>query len=161
MIIGNKETFATEFTLCDNYTSLLEGTFSYWINSKKVGNDSELVYLNDVLMCMIWIIHDIGNRIYSEKITNDWNEIFHEINKNIYESDTFYSCPARYDISINIPTGIGHYKVFYIEDSQYGYLMFKRKSDNIVNEFTIKKGVVDLVLSQTHSELNKLYESIH
>lgn len=161
MLIGNKETFAVEFILCDNYSSLLEGIFSYWINSEKVGDDSELVYLNDVLMSMTWMIHDAGSRMYPEKITGDWNEIFRKINDSIYGSDTFDSCPARYDISINIPTGIGHYKVFYIEDTQYGYLMFKRKSDSTVNEFTLKKGVVDQVLSQTYSELNKLYKSVH
>lgn len=161
MIIGNKKSFAVEFTLFEPYSPLLEGTFAYWINMQKLGDD--IVFLNDIIMSMIWINHDAGNRIYPKRISGNFIELYNEINQSIYESENFYNYPGRYDISINIPNGIGHYKVFYIEDSYKGCLIYKKKSDNddLIKGFFIEKEVVDAVLTHTFEELNRLYELMH
>ncbi len=160
MIIGNKELFAVELVLNDNHSSLLEGTFSYWINSIKLGND-DIIYLNDILMCMIWMNDDRNNRYYSKELSGNWERIFNKINNKIYNSENADSCPARFDISINIPYGIGHYTVFYLEDYYNGHLLFKKKSESDVEHFLLRKGIVDEVLACTYLELNSLYESAH
>lgn len=161
MIIGDTRKFATEFNLYDNYSILLDGTFTYWINSQRLVSEKEPVYLNDILMSMIWFINDSGHRKYAENITDNFNKIFKDINDSIYNSYTFDTYPARYNISINIPSGIGHYKIFYIEDNSFGYLLYKKKTDNVVNVFKTEIGEVDNVLSDTFFELNRLYESVH
>lgn len=160
MIIGDKRKFAAEFDLDDNYSKLLDGTFTYWINSQRLVSEKESVYLNDVYMSMIWFNYDLGHRKYAEHITDDLNKIFEDIYDSIYNSDTFDSCPARYDISINV-NGIDRYTIFYIEDNSSGYLLYKENTDDVVNTFKIEKGEVDNVLSDTFSELNRLYESVH
>lgn len=161
MIIGDTRKFAAEFDLYDNYSILLDGTFTYWINSQRLVSEKEPVYLNDILMSMIWFKNDYGHRKYAENITGNFNKIFKDINDSIYNSDTSDSCSARYNISIDIPGGIGHYTIFYIEDNSFGYLLYKKNTDNVVNVFKTETGEVDNVLSDTFFELNKLYESVH
>lgn len=160
MLIGNKEAFAVEFNLSDSYSQLLEGSFFYWIGNKRLGAD-EIVYLNDVIMCMTWIIHDSGNREYHKSIDGNFKEMYNEINNSIYESDDYSAYPGRYDISIHIPYGIGHYKVFYAEDADRGYLLYKNKSTDEITAAVTARNEVDTVLLKAFEELNKLFESMH
>ncbi|MDE6591987.1 MAG: immunity 42 family protein [Oscillospiraceae bacterium] len=159
MIIGNTKNFAVEITLYEDHSPLLEGEFSYWINSEKLG-ENETVYLNDVYMSMIWFSQD-NDRKYAEEIRGNFTEIFNELYDNIYNSEDFEGCPGRYDISVNICGGIGRYRVFYIEDNYYGYLLYKKNSNGTVNSFKIKKGKVGRALKEAFSVLDLMYENVH
>lgn len=165
MIIGDKDIFAVEYKLCNNYSELLDGTFSYWINQKQLGDENRLVYLSDVLMCMTWINHDNWNRLYCENfIENKLENLFNELSNKIYETDDireWENCPAKFDISINISNGLGKYRVFYVEDCKYGYLLFKHSQSELIDKLTVKKGYVDSVLSKAYLELDSLYKKIN
>ncbi len=165
MIIGEKEKFAAEYNLYDNYSELLDGTFSYWINNKQLGDDTEPIYLSDVLMRFAWINHDNWHRQYSDSVINgNWDKLYNELFKRIYQTDDvgeWHDSPAKFDISVSISNKLGKYTVFYLEDALYGHLLYKMNEDEKVDRFTIRKGFVDDVIAKTYTKLNSLYESVH
>lgn len=159
MLIGSKETFAAEIQLHKEHSALLEGTFSYWINSDRLGGDVT-IYLSDVLMDMPWKIHDAGNRLWQGDPAADPEGIFRRLYHDIYDSEDFEDCPARYDISVNV-SGIGSYRVFCLEDDCRGYLLYNRLSDDKVIISAIEKGEADRVLKAAYQWLDDLYNREH
>lgn len=154
LLTGDKSTFAIEIELYEEHSRLLEGTLSYWINSERLGGD-KTVYLSDVLMEMPWMIHDAGNRLWNGDPAADPDRIFQRLRHDIYDSETFEGCPARYNISI--PWVIEEI-VFCLEDDRRGYLLYKRYSDEAAKIFPIKKGEADCALKMAYSWLSELYD---
>lgn len=161
MIIGNKKTFAIEYEIVNEFDSMLPGHFCYWIGGKQVGNFSLMTYLNDVLLFMPWIVHDIGDRKYAEHIDVDatnWDDIFEKIRLSIYEFEMFDDNPARFDISIKVEALLG-ITIFYIEDNKCGYILYKDSSLR-VSEIPVKKGYVDQILLQSYKKFTDIFDSL-
>lgn len=159
MIIGDKKIFAIEYDILDKNDSMLPGYFSYWIGGKQIGDYFLVTYLSDVLLFMPWIIHDIGDRKYADRIDNEnWDEIFEKIRVSIYESEVFDDNPARFDISIKVEPLLGT-TILYIEDSKIGHIIYKDLLNDI-HEFSVTKGYVDQVLLNTYKYLTSIFESL-
>ncbi len=164
MMIGKKEIFAVKCDLNTDYSELLDGTISYWINNMQLGDDSEMIYLSDALMCFAWIDRDNWHRQYCDSvICGNWDKIFDELYKRIYQTDNvneWNDTPAKFDISIDVSNKLGRYSVFYLEDSLYGHLIYKYFSDKYAEEFTVEKGYVDNVLHNTYKKLDELNKNV-
>lgn len=85
MLIGNKETFAVEYELDSNYGgNWMFGKICYWINHVQVGDYELGTSLRDVLVAMIFLVPDCGNREELNLCELPPEEVFFQLNESIY-----------------------------------------------------------------------------
>lgn len=158
MFFGNEKTFAIQVDIIERIGNELYCYFCYWINGSKIGDDSMLTSLNDILLFYPWIINDIGNRTYDSTMAGvEPKDIFDSIRSRIYDDETelYLGNPARFDIMIKTESMLGN-DTYYIEDKEHGYIIYRCNND--IKSFEIEKEYVDKVFTDSYQVLYNLLE---
>lgn len=157
MIFGDINIFAIQVVFEEKVNDIIYCHFCYWINNKKLGNDSMLTALNDIMLFYSWIINDVGNRVYDRDLEGvSDTEIYSSIRSRIFddESEIYEGTPARFDITIRTESMLGN-EVYYFEDDESSYIIYRHKDD--IRSFKTKKGYADKVIVDSYQELKKYY----
>ncbi|MFB9275607.1 Imm42 family immunity protein [Cohnella cellulosilytica] len=95
MLIGNPESFATEFELNNNYGGAwMFGRFCYWINGARIGDYESGASLRDVLFLIEDLVRDQGNRSNKNLFMLDYKEFFNRLNEALYGDSSKYDSIA-------------------------------------------------------------------
>jgi hypothetical protein len=164
MLIGNKQTFAVEYELNNDYGGeWMYGKICYWIENQEIGNYQLGTSLRDVLFGLKYILYDSGNRTDTHLCQTLPEDVFYQINVLIYrvEEDNFnhsLEAPARFEVSINVDVFDG-WKIFLIDCIDFSIILFKSINDEKVKYSRLQKGEFDDAICKLSDDLERIYES--
>lgn len=153
MIWGDINIFAIQVIFGEKVNDIIYCHFCYWINNNKIGDDSILTELNDIMLFYPWMIKDVGNRVYDRELVGVSDaDIYSSIRSRIFddESEMYEGTPARFDITIRTESMLAN-EVYYFEDAGSGYIIYRHKDE--IQSFKTKKGYVDKVIVDSYLEL--------
>jgi len=164
-LIGNKNTFCFEYQIIENDEYNLVGSAFYWINNCRIGNDLKVGLLNDLISCFVDIIRDSGKRFHEEFFKINSDEFFETVDKTLFDyNDIQYVNRAneeqwaRFNITPQVVM-FDCWKVYLVDLGDSSRILVKNKEYVTVQDFFLRKGIVDRILYESYTELLNIEEA--
>lgn len=182
MIIGNKETFAAQFELDDDYDGKwMLGKFCFYIQNEMVGYYDMGATLSDVMNCLNYVIQDKPLRYYPKLFSIDAKIILKEIILECYDDsrddaplsdmritiadqcmDPFFIYAVNNEKDTKIIFGQAYQVVNRVRSTNKitDKYNFDEDPDNIISNIIISQKEFDTVIGETYLCLYDIYQKI-